>query len=88
MTPDGRLSIPDVIEAFRAYRALPGNGAWGTLHIVLDDGNVSDDYVKFCIDTAGRRGDAEGERLARVLLLLSKTQRAKMKKKLSKGPAP
>ena len=68
-------TIPEVIERFRAYQERPGNGAWGSLHIVLDDGNVTDSDVAFCIDVARDKGDEEGEALARILLRMSKTQR-------------
>jgi hypothetical protein len=71
-------SIPEVIEDFRAYFAEPGNGAWGSLHIVLDDGNVADHSVAFCVEWSKERGDAEGERLANILLRMSQTQRRKI----------
>jgi len=70
--------IPDVIERFRAYYQKPGNGAWGSLHIVLDDGNTQDDNVRFCIQAAEERGDTEGAELARLLLRMSRTQRGKI----------
>lgn len=69
-------SISDVREAFRAYREE--NLVWGSLHIVLDDGNVSDADVRFCVDCARQRGDVEGERLALILLQMSRTQRLKL----------
>jgi len=73
-----RLTIPDVLEDFATYYARPENGAWGGLHIVLDDGNVSDDSIRFCIDAAEEEGDAETARLGRLLLRLTKTQRRKL----------
>jgi hypothetical protein len=69
-------TIPDVVERFAAYYAK--NLAWGSLHIVLDDGNVEDSSVKFCIENAQERGDVEGKGLAEILLQMSKTQRAKL----------
>jgi hypothetical protein len=69
-------SIPDVIERFRAYNRQ--HGAWGSLHVVLDDGNVEDCHVEFCIAHAEQSGDTEGAELGRVLLQMSKTQRAKI----------
>lgn len=71
-------TIPDVLEQFRAYRARPGNGAWGSLHVILDDGNVRDCFVTGCIESAAAAGDVEGERLARILLEMSVTQRRKL----------
>lgn len=71
-------TIPEVLERFRAYRALPGNGAWGSLHIVLEDYNIDDDSVRFCIEVAAREHDTEGQFLASLLLRMSKTQRRRL----------
>jgi hypothetical protein len=60
------------------YYALPGNGAGGNLHIVLDDGNVRDSDIEFCIERAQEKGDKFGEAIGRVLLRMSKTQRRKV----------
>lgn len=73
-----RPTLPDVLDQFRAYYAAPGNGAWGSLHVVLDDGNVRDCFVTGCIEYAAQNGDVEGERLARLLLTMSQTQRRKL----------
>lgn len=69
-------TIPEVVERFRAYHRF--NPVWGSLHIVLDDGNVSDAHVLFCVAEARSRNDAEGERLALILLEMSRTQRRKL----------
>jgi hypothetical protein len=71
-------TIPEVIDRFAAYYLRPGNGAWGSLHIVLDDGNVEDEFVRHCIGFALEDGDTEGIALAEILLTMSKTQRAKL----------
>lgn len=69
-------TIPEVIDRFAAYhRREP---AWGSLHVVLDDGNVADEFVRGCIEHAEGMGDAEGAELARILLSMSKTQRARL----------
>lgn len=73
--PD-RITIPAVIERFKEYHRR--NGAWGILHIVLDDGNVRDDFVRFCIAEAESAGDAEGKELGEILMGMSKTQRSKI----------
>jgi hypothetical protein len=54
------------------------NGAGGSLHIVLDDGNVEDSSVQFCIDYAKKNGDEVGVKLGEILLTMSKTQRDKL----------
>lgn len=76
MKPANTISVPDVIERFRAYHAK--EPCWGVLHIVLDDGNVRDNDVKFCIEDALERGDTEGHELACLLLGMSTTQRRKL----------
>lgn len=45
------------------------------LHIVLDDGNVKDDHVRFCIEQAKEQKCESCLRLAEILLQMSKTQR-------------
>lgn len=72
-----RPTIPDVVERFAAY-GIKTSGVWGSLHVVLDECNVSDGNVEWCIAYAERRGDAEGAELGRILLTMSKTQRGKM----------
>lgn len=69
-----RLTIPDVVDRFKAYHDN-GHEAWGSLHIVLEDGNIEDHHIRSCRDYALAAGDAEGAALAELLLQLSKTQR-------------
>lgn len=69
---------PDVKPLVDAFYQLAGNGAGGSLHIVLDDGNVGDSSVEFCVEYARQAEDRVGEHLAMVLLRMSKTQRSSM----------
>lgn len=71
-------TITEVLPLVRAYYAKPGNEAGGSLHVVLDDGNVSDDDVRFCLQQTREHGDADGVALAEKLLLMSRTQRRKL----------
>lgn len=75
-----RPQIPDVTERFHQYWIL--NPIWGSLHIVLEDGNVNDNNVEFCHKWAVEHGDIEGVKLALILLKMSKTQRKKLPKKV------
>lgn len=59
-----------------AYRAKPGNEAGGALHLVIDDGNVDDDDVRFCVGAARERGDIDGVTLGEALLALPRSARA------------
>lgn len=74
--PADRPTVPEVLPIARAYYAK--NPAGGSLHIVLDDGNVGDDSVEFCEKVATEEGDADGVELARLLRRMSKTQRHKL----------
>ena len=79
MTTDPvKPSIPDVVERFADYKSMPGNGMWGSLHIVLDDGNVEKQHVEWVAEYAREKGDVEGEALGRILLQMSMTQRKKL----------
>lgn len=69
-------TIPEVLPRFEAYYAM--HPSWGSLHIVLEDGNVEDGHVISCIKWAEERGDIEGKALAEILLTMSKTQRGKL----------
>ena len=73
-----KLSVPDVLLLVREYYSKPGNGAGGSLHIALDEGNVKDGHINSCIEYALERGDAEGAVLGEILLDMSKTQRMKL----------
>lgn len=78
MAVPGKLTIPEIVEQFARYYQQPQNGAWGSLHVVLDDHNVDDESVEHCQEWATKRGDTEGAELAGLLLRMSQTQRAKL----------
>lgn len=80
---EGKPTIPEVIDRFRAYARDRGRGAWGSLHVVLDDQNIADVFVLGCIRDAEACGDTEGAELARILLRMSKTQRSRIGKLVS-----
>jgi hypothetical protein len=71
-------TVPDVLPQVWRYRDTPGNCTGGSLHIVLDDGNVEDGHVRHCLDYATAKGDTDGVLLAETLLRMSKTQRLKL----------
>jgi hypothetical protein len=56
------------------FYALPDNGAGGSLHIVLDDGNTERSSVVFCLGYALEHGDEAGVWMATVLLALSDSE--------------
>jgi hypothetical protein len=71
-------SVATVRTLVRAFYARPGNGCGGHLHIVLDDGNLEDDHIDFCIAQAVEAKDAEAEALGRVLRAMTPRQRQRV----------
>lgn len=69
-------TIPEVIDRFYAY--FEAHPTWGALHIVLDDDNLEDSSVDFCIEWAERHDDTEGAELGRILRRMSRTQRGRI----------
>jgi hypothetical protein len=67
--------VEKAIKLSRAYYNMPGNGAGGSLHIVLDDGNIEVDHVRFCLEWAADRNDKPGVKLAEFLLTLTEDER-------------
>jgi hypothetical protein len=61
-----------------AKRYHERNVVWGSLHVVLEDGNTSDDNVRFCIEWAEQERDADGVTLAKWLLSLPRRQRIRV----------
>lgn len=74
--PADRPTVPQVLPFVRAY--YNDHSVGGSLHIVLDDGNLEDGHIRFCIDSANERGDAAGAMLGRLLLEMTRTQRTKV----------
>ena len=71
-------TVPEVLPIVRHYCGLPGNGCGGNLHIVLDDKNVRDSDVQFCLVQCEEKEDLEGAELCSLLLRMSTTQRLKI----------
>lgn len=70
-----KIRVPDALILAKHYHGT-------SLHIVLDDGNIDDHHVEFCIEEAVSKGDKQGENLARIILSLSRRQRASLYKQL------
>lgn len=73
---------PEMVERFAAY--FDTDPTWGSLHIVLADDNVEDHFVDFCIEYARKAGDVEGEALAHILRSLSRSQRGRIDRKVTR----
>lgn len=72
-----RPTVDQLRPLVEALYAKPGGGSGCCLHIALDDGNVSDHCIKFCLENAIENGHADCEEIARMMLKMSKTQRSK-----------
>lgn len=68
----------NVRKLINGYYAKPGNSNGGALHVVLEDGNIRDSDIEFCIDKAEKAGDLDGISIGALLLQMSKTQRRKL----------
>lgn len=77
MKPPRQSSLP-VLELARALYATKEGGAGCCLHITLDDGNIGDSSIAYCLNNARERGHERCITLAEALLTLSKTQRLKI----------
>lgn len=78
--PTNKPLTQEQLDRFRSY--LNKHLTWGSLHIVLDDTNVRDSDVQYCIQYAEEQGDVEGAALARILLSMSESQRMRLPSKL------
>jgi hypothetical protein len=76
--PRERPTVPDVLPLAYAYYEKPGNSAGGSLHSVLDDGNLEEHHVLSAFDRAAVRGDLDGCVLATMMLAMTGTQRRKV----------
>jgi hypothetical protein len=75
MTPM-RLTVPEVIPDIQELYDRSPVGC--CLHIVLDDENVSDDHIRFCLTEAVKAKHPKCYELGAKLLSMSRTQRLKL----------
>ena len=69
-------TLTKAIEMAREYYGY--NPVGGYLHIVLDDENVEDSNVEFCIKEAKKYDDSEAIALGKFILNMPKAQRIKL----------
>lgn len=72
--PFPKPTLAEVSEWVRSYKDRHSCG--GSLHVVLDDGNIKDSAVQACIEAATEARDWEGLALAQTLMRMSQRQRA------------
>lgn len=51
------------------------------LHIVLENNNIDNSHIEFCLDTAFKAQHLDCSLLAKILMQMTKTQRLKISKK-------
>lgn len=73
-----RISYEMARAMISAYRSKPGNEAGGSLHIVIEDGNVEYKDVSFCLNWAKEKLDEDGIVLASELLRFSESDLAEL----------
>ncbi len=71
-------TIPEVYPLIIDYYKKPENNCGGNLHCILDDPNFRDHDVMFCLEEARKDDDADGTRIAELLLRMSKAQRRRL----------
>lgn len=85
LTPDEEARKPTVPEVLPLVQTVYAHSAVGCcLHIVLDDHNVEDGHVKFCLERAHEAQHHVCITLAEKLLRMSKTQRLRLAKHSNK----
>lgn len=74
-TLDIEPTIKSIAFHLRIHRMIPGNEVGGSLHIYSDDGNCSDENIKFCLREAKDKQDSPSEMICECLLRMNKDQR-------------
>jgi len=65
-----------IVAECRDYYAIPGNEAGGNLHLMLDDGNMEDENLMFCLKQCAEAQDSVGVMLVAVIATLDEDERA------------
>lgn len=71
-------TVSEVLQLVNQYYSQSKNSVGGNLHIVIEDGNIDNYSIKFCLEQAKEQKDEEGIIIANLLLQMSKTQRKKI----------
>ncbi|HHC7101287.1 TPA: hypothetical protein ACN38J_003568 [Vibrio parahaemolyticus] len=66
--------VRDVLVIARQYVSTNKTN----LHMVINNKNIKDEHINFCLEQARKCGDEQGVILAETLLKMSKTQRLKL----------
>jgi hypothetical protein len=69
------MNPAEVVNLILVYYRKPGNGAGGLCHVALDDGNLDDECLEFCLEECRKGNDADGEALMRTMKALPEFER-------------
>lgn len=64
-----------LLNQIKQFLSLDGNEVGGNLHIVLDDGNLEDDDIEFCLIRCATNSDFLGYTICANLLNISYEER-------------
>jgi hypothetical protein len=84
--PPDRPKVPEVVPLVEAYYRKPGNDCGGNCHVVLDDGNLDADSLRFCLENSIARGDEDGAAIMRLMLQMTPSQRRRVYRRYNRKP--
>lgn len=73
-----RISDEMLNAMMQAYCDKPGNITGALLHVVIDDGNHEEHFVRHCLERAKAEQDEDAVLIAEQLLRLTDDQRNKL----------
>ena len=71
-------TILEIIPLIKLFKSNNDNICGGNLHIYLDDGNIEDGNIIFCLNRCIQLDDHIGKEICEMSLLMSHTQRKKI----------
>lgn len=71
-------NIQELIQQVREWIKLPGNAEGGIFHVVLEDGNVEQEFSDMALEAARQGGDAQTIELAEKIAALSDDEREQL----------
>jgi hypothetical protein len=77
--PNIRPRVPEVLTLVQKYYSKNGNEAGGNCHIALDDGNLSDRSLQFCVERCQESSDWDGKHIMELMLLMTRSQRRRIR---------
>ena len=75
-------TVPPVVEQAVALYERPGGSVGCCLHVVLSDGNLETDMLRFCFDRSVETSHADCKELAQNMLLMTRSQRKRVHDRL------